>query len=230
MSRLWTAIAILALPLGAIAQSTSRSETGSGNAAANSAVTPVANTAAPAQTGSQKEPTTIDSLQGATFDEKTRTAVFTGDVHVVDPQFRLNCDKLTAFLKKENEKVAASPTPAAKATPAASPAAGDKKTSDPASGLEKAIAEGHVVIVQDKVDNEGKVTHYVGKGTKAIYESASGDLTLTGWPQVQQGTNTQIATEENTIMIMNKDGQMRTKGRSRTVITEQSDNKDQKKK
>src|SRR6187402_1156609 len=46
-----------------------------------------------------KGQTEITSLE-ATFDQKTREAVFLGNVIVKDPEFDLKCDRLTAFLKK----------------------------------------------------------------------------------------------------------------------------------
>jgi lipopolysaccharide export system protein LptA len=81
------------------------------------------------------------------------------------------------------------------------------------------VAEGNVIITQDKVDEKtGEITHYIGKGAKADYNAITGEMTLTGWPQIQQGLNNQVATEEGTVMIMNKDGHLRTVGRSKTVI------------
>jgi len=46
---------------------------------------------------------------------------------------------------------------------------------------------------------------------------------LSGWPQIQQGINNQIATEEGTVMILNRSGRMQTVGASKTVIAESSE-------
>ena len=183
----------------------------------------------------EKKPTEILCSKETTFDGKTRIAVFVGDVKVTDPQFNLVCQKLTAYLKKEAgpEKAAAkSGTAGAISSPAPSPVAkaegkpkGDNKSE--ASGLDRAVAEGEVVITQDKMDpNSGEVTHYVGRGAKADYNSATGDMVLTGWPQIQQGLNNQVATEEGTIMIMNREGHLRTQGRSKTILQSDSDKSD----
>src|SRR5581483_4162452 len=159
----------------------------------------------------QQGPTEITATKEATYDEKTRMAVFTGDVHVNDPQFKITCDKLTAFLREQATSShaaaspAASPTPKPKASPAASPRGGG--STGTGSGLKSAIAEGHVVIIQDKPAANGEAAqHNVGKCQRAEYNADTGDVTLIGWPQVQQGINMQVATEEGTVMIMNKDG------------------------
>ena len=179
----------------------------------------------------EKKPTEINCSKETTFDGKTRIVVFVGDVKVEDPQFNLTCDKLTAHLKKGPEAAApGGAKPDAKsapsATPEPSPAAkgeGKKNAAAEASGLDRAVAEGSVVIIQDKVDpNTGEVTHYVGKGAKADYDSNTGDMILSGWPQIQQGLNNQVATEESTIMIMNREGRLRTQGKSKTVLQSES--------
>jgi lipopolysaccharide transport protein LptA len=159
-----------------------------------------------APVAAEKKPTEITASKETTFDEKARVAVFTGDVTVVDSQFNLRCEKLTAYLKK------------AKGVEAK----GDAEP-DAGGGLDRVVAEGDVLIVQEKVGTNGEVTRYVGKAKKAEYNAATGDVTLTGWPQIQQGINNQVATEEGTIMILNKSGRLRTVGPSKTEIKESSD-------
>jgi len=182
-------------------------------------------TATPTAVPAKKEPIEITAQTETTFDETARVAVFLGSVTVKDPQFNLTCDKLTAYLKKVGEiKASASPSSTLGSTPAGPTKTGDK-TQDAAGGLDRAVAEGQVVITQDKVDESThEVTHYVGKGAKAIYDSGTGDMTLSGWPQIQQGINNQVATAEDTIMIMNRAGRLRTVGPSKSVIVDQSSN------
>lgn len=148
---------------------------------------------------SQKQPTEITASIETTFDEKTRTATFVGDVTVKDSQFTLTCEKLTAILRKGST----SNSPA------------DKE----AGGLERAVAEGKVLIVQEKPDEKGRIVRYMGKAARVEYDADTGNVTLIGWPQIQQGINTQVATEEGTRMILNKNGQLKTIGGSKTVIT-----------
>jgi len=165
-----------------------------------------------AKSNSNADPTEITATTEASFEQQTRKAVFMGNVRVKHPQFTLTANKLTAFLKKEALPNQAKP---AETT-------GPVKTPDlpgGGSGLEKVIAEGEVVIIQDKPSaNGGAPTRYVAKAARAEYESATGNVTLSGWPQVSQGINTQVATEESTVMILNRDGKMITSGGSKTVI------------
>lgn len=172
-------------------------------------------------------PTIIDS-ENMDYDEKTRIAVFTGEnygVFVKDPSFTVNCDKLTAYMRKAS-------APGLKGKPSATPAPQPGSAADAAaaktSGLQRAIAEGTadrpVVIVQDKPAANGEEPeHNVGIADKADYNADTGDIKLTGWPRVTQGINSQIATSEKTVMIMNKDGHtMKTIGPSRSTIEEKA--------
>ena len=110
-----------------------------------------------------------------------------------DPRFNIQSDKLTVFIQKnENE------------------------------GLEKAIAEGNVGVVRDRPDPKGgPPTRSVGLSRTAVYTASDGNMELTGDPRVQQGMNTHVATSPNTVMILNQDGQLVTKGPSRTEIRQQ---------
>jgi len=176
---------------------------------------PVAEKKAKPTADAEKKATEITCTGETTFDAKAGMAVFIKEVKVNDPQFALTADKLTAYLKKTAKEAVKDGTPAPSPTPTAKPDA----AASPASGLERAVAEGNVVITQDKVDEKtGEVTHYIGKGAKADYNAVTSEMTLSGWPQIQQGLNNQVATEEGTIMIMNKDGHLTTKGPSMTVI------------
>jgi lipopolysaccharide export system protein LptA len=160
----------------------------------------------------EKKATEITCSGETLFDVKAGQAVFVKEVKIADPQFALSADKLTVFLKKAIKPEAKTESKP-EVTPTRKPDAG------PGSGLDRAVAEGNVVITQDKVDEKtGEITHYIGKGAKADYNALSGEMTLSGWPQIQQGLNNQVATEEGTVMIMNKDGHLRTVGRSKTVI------------
>lgn len=156
--------------------------------------------------------TVITATQRLVLDAKGYEATFVGDVKVLDPRFSLNCEKLTAFLKR--------PPEAGKATPEAS--AEKKKAAaenpSPGGGVEKAVAEGDVVIVQDKVNDKGEIERSIGRAARAVYEAASGDITLSGWPQVEQRTNTVAATDERTVIILNNKGTMEVLGHSKSVL------------
>ncbi len=132
--------------------------------------------------------TVITSDQQADFDSRARKAVFLGNVEVKDPEFHITCDKLTAY------------------------------TSEDDGGLERAIAEGNVRVIQEKRDAEGKVQRSTGKGKTLIWEAKSGVARLSGGAQVQQGINLHIAEGPDTVMILTRDGELTTQGRSRTVL------------
>jgi lipopolysaccharide export system protein LptA len=153
----------------------------------------------------------------ATFDQKTREAVFIADVEVKDPEFNVKCDRLIAFMKKEKN---GSDKPAANPPPAAEPP--DKKDAGGGGGLDHAIAEANpgkvVTITQDKLESDGSITRNVGNGRKATYDATTGDVVLTGMPSVQQGINLCVALEESTVMTLNRDGHMRVEGAHKTTI------------
>jgi lipopolysaccharide export system protein LptA len=178
----------------------------------------------------------------AAFDQKTHQAIFMKDVVVINPEFEVRSDKLTVFMHHDVAAPAAAGAAPAEGAPAATPAASPQptKTGGPAAaakstkkagtppdapaprkssgGLERAIAEGSVVITQDKVDAEGNVTHSVGHARKAVYEADTGDITLTGRPDVSQGINTLEATEDWTIITLNRDGRMHANGPHKSTI------------
>ncbi len=136
--------------------------------------------------------TEITSKKQATFDNATSVAEFEGSVVVKDPQFTLFCDQLRVTLGKDRK------------------------------GLQLVEAFGNVIIVQENTDDAGKKVKATGRSGKAVYDPISGDVTLTVWPSVQHDINMQVATEEGTVMTLNRGGKMTTKGGSRTVIVDNS--------
>jgi len=174
----------------------------------------------------EKGPTEIVALE-ATFDQKSHVAVFIGQVVVTDPEFIVQADKLTAYLKHD-EKPAAEAAPSrlkTPTTPAPNGKPDDKKAKG--GGLDKALAEadpGKVcTVVQEKKEADGSVSRSIGHGKKVHYDANSGDITLYGHPDTQQGVNTCVATDDSTIMILNRDGHMRVTGPHKTVIKDQSE-------
>jgi lipopolysaccharide transport protein LptA len=143
--------------------------------------------------------TEITAKKQATFDNTTSIAEFEGNVIVKDVQFTLFCDRLKVTLAKNRK------------------------------GLELVEAFGDardkVIIVQENTDAAGKVTKAVGRATKATYDPATGIVTLLGWPSVQHDINYQYATEESTIMTLDRAGKMTTTGGSKTTITNAGDEK-----
>lgn len=132
--------------------------------------------------------TEITARSSATFDNATNTAEFEGNVVVVDPQFTLFCDKLKVVMNKDRK------------------------------GLALVEAYGKVIIKQDNKDKDGNSQVSIGRGEKLVYEPDSGNVTITIWPSLQRGRSSQVATEQGTIMILNRDGNLTTKGGSKMVI------------
>ncbi|CAN5446577.1 hypothetical protein BH20VER3_BH20VER3_19620 [soil metagenome] len=130
----------------------------------------------------------------ASFNTEKRIGIFTGHVRVFDPRFNIQSDKLTVYIHKEEGE-----------------------------GLEKAIAEGHVGVVRAKsAPKGGAPSQAVGLSEKAVYTSSDGNVVLTGSPRVQQGLDTHVATSPETIMVLNQDGQLTTRGPSRTEIRQEA--------
>ena len=138
----------------------------------------------------------------AFFDSNKNMGVFSGHVKVADPRFTLQAEKLTVYITKgENQ------------------------------GLEKALAEGNVAVVRDRPDaNGGAPTRAVGRADLATYIATTGNVELRGSPRVQEGVNTHIGTSPDTVMIVNQNGQLTTRGPSRTEIRQELKNDDAEKK
>ena len=163
-----------------------------------------------------QEPTIITATDKSTFDGKDKVAVLYGDVHVKNPQFTLNADKLTVYFHKDVEGTKKDPgtkkSPAPTPSPTPKPGASDPGTQQ-GGGIEKVVAEGNVVIVSDRPDNNGgPPVHYVGKGEKVVYTPATGEAIISGWPQLQQGMNTMSATDSATVIYLYRDGTMHADG------------------
>lgn len=133
--------------------------------------------------------TEITANKEATFDNAASVAEFTGNVIVRDPQFTLTCDHLKVILNKDRK------------------------------GMEKAEASGNVVIVQENKEKSGATSKAIGKAGFATFIPSTGEVILKSWPSVQSGVNNQVATEEGTVMILNRSGTSKTTGPSKTVIT-----------
>jgi hypothetical protein len=153
-------------------------------------------------------------------------------VVVVDPEFNVECDKLTANLKHEPKPAlvadASGKTTPKTATPIpAAQKSGEGGAKKQGGGLEKARAETtsgrRVLIRQDKVEADGSVTLCVGKADRADYDAVTGEIILTGSPEVQQGINRVIATEPGTVMTLKRDGQMSAKGAHKTIIVDKGE-------
>ncbi len=129
----------------------------------------------------------------AFFDSAKNVGKFKGHVKVNDPRFIMQSDRLTVYISK-----------------------------DQTQGLEKAVAEGNVGVMKDRLDPKGgPPERTLGRSEKAVYTTSDGNIEMTGTPRVQQGVNMHIATSPETIMILAGNGQLTTRGPSVTEIRQQ---------
>ena len=129
----------------------------------------------------------------AFFDSAKYIGTFSGRVIVKDPRFNIQADKLTVYLGKGESR-----------------------------GLEKAVAEGNVGVIREQpAENGGPPSRAVGRADTAIYTAADGNVELRGTPRLQSGVNTHIATSPDTVMFINQNGQLTTKGPSRTELRQE---------
>ncbi len=184
-----------------------------------------------------KGPTEITAME-AMLDNKANLAVFSGEVDVKAPDYTINCDKLTVYLKKskpgpQDVKVP-EPKPIGAEDVADKDAAGKggnkpaDKPDDNGSSIDTAIAEGNVKIVQIKPpEGNNPPQKYFGVGKKAVFDNQKQSCTLTGWPRVQQsiGGNLSkeiVSLEEGCVIVMNNDRIDVRGGRHMTRIIDES--------
>jgi lipopolysaccharide export system protein LptA len=181
-----------------------------------------------------KGPTEITAKDEVDFDGNAHTAIFVGNVKVIDPQFTMTTDKLTVWMNKSedgggikdaqadgnviivhiNQSKDKTATADASASPRTSPVANSAVTPEGRT-FGNASVFGQP---SPSASPSGTPVLDTGRAQKALYNAKQDAVTLLGWPQVTQGVNTHIATEESTKMILYRDGRLQTFGPSRTVI------------
>ena len=144
-------------------------------------------------------------------------ATFTTEVFVRDPEFGLSCERLTVNLKKPPvagaEKVDPKPKP----------------PGETSSSIEKAVAEGSVIITQDKPDpTTGKLQRYTGKAKRAVFDNTTGTLTLYGWPQISQSiggalSKQILSREESCVITLSRAGRIDVKGYHTSTLQDAAD-------
>jgi hypothetical protein len=178
-------------------------------------------------------PTEI-TAQEAMLDNKANLAVFSGAVDVQSPEYNVNCDKLTIYLRPEKPKAAAvkaaEPRPiGAEDAPAEKPEENNGEKDKSNSRIDKAIAEGNVKIVQNKpAQPGGKPEKYFGSGRKAVFDNKKGSCTLTGWPRVQQSEGGKLVREivpleEGVVIVMSPDRIDVLQGRATTRLLDETE-------
>ncbi len=159
--------------------------------------------------------TEIDAKGGAYFHSSQKIIIFTEDVNVAHPTFDLQCDKLEIFLYEDSEL-----SGSGAGASAGQPAGGAGVVGGAFGGnksIKRAIATGYVVITKTGAGGDAQV----GKARHATFESASGDVILRDYPQVQRGSNLIIATDRTTTIVLRADGNMEVHGPSKTEIVKE---------
>ena len=82
---------------------------------------------------------------------------------------------------------------------------------------------GRVIITQDKKEADGSTTNSVGKADKAVYNATTGDITMTGNPEIRQGISKVVPAEEGVTLIINRDGRYRAIGRTKTLLQDNNE-------
>jgi lipopolysaccharide export system protein LptA len=181
-----------------------------------------------------KGPTEITAKEEVDFDANAHTAIFVGNVKVIDPQFTMTTDKLTVWMNKQEEGGGIKDAQAdgnviivhvnqSKDKTQTADASGSPRTTSVANTAvtPSATTFGNASVFGPSPSASPSPTPPVldtGRAQKALYNAKQDAVTLIGWPQVTQGMNTHIATEEGTRMILYRDGRLQTFGPSRTVI------------
>jgi len=176
-----------------------------------------------------KGPTEITS-QETQFDGQSRTGVFIGGVKVIDPDFTMTTDKLTVHMAKQEEGGGLSSAEAeGNVIIVHANEAKNTKTGSDAGAPATPIPSPTPAVSSVLADPPGPSPSptppvlSTGRAQKALYDAKDQSVTLIGWPQITQGVNTHISTEEGTRMILYRDGRLKTYGGSRTIIQDKSE-------
>lgn len=130
----------------------------------------------------------------AEFNANTNQVTFEGNVKLDHPEFDMNCEVLVAYLKKGAD---GAPKPE-----------GANPMMAATGGIDRAIAKGYVEI--EKLTPEGK--YQVAKSRNAVFDAGTGDVTLTDFPSLQDGTNLIRGTTEATTIELRRNGTHNVKG------------------
>lgn len=162
------------------------------------------------------QPMQIQAEGGMRLEQEKGYGRFFGGVILVSPQdgVMMNAKELEVFFEASSGGAdRAVPAKAGKEAVGAGSREGDRREKGAGDGLRRVVATGEVAIVQEKKRDDGKLERSVAKARRAVYEAATGNVTLTGWPQVKNGENVVSALSEDTVIVMNEKGVLDVQGR-----------------
>lgn len=157
-------------------------------------------------------PTIIVEADRSDFDLNKAIFIYSGHVRARHPDFYIECEELEVHMIQEEmtgKKGGPTKAPPTLTTPK------DGKKSDKAPPIKKAIARGPMVIIE-KRSLDGDVQQ--GRCKRMDYDGATGNITLSDFPQVQKGNVLHSAITADTTMVFDKEGRLHTNGRPRTTI------------
>lgn len=184
--------------------------------------------------GAKPPARTVIDAGSSFFDPKANFGVFVDDVVLDHPQFHLNCDELEVYMNKEEEPGAKKEDAPKASGPTASDlvkegaadagSQGQAPSERKAGGnIKSAIAKGRKVLIT-KMNAKGEPQ--TGIGRQAVYDGATGDMILRGWPQIQEGRNLTVATEPSTYFVIKANGNFQALGgRAQTRIIQEDEKK-----
>ena len=147
------------------------------------------------------------------FDMNTSHGIFTEDVVVKNPKLHINCDTLEFFLYKDGSaKAEAAPSTSAAPLPGETPK--EKALGD--SGIEKAIAQGRKVVIQN-LNAAGDMQFGICR--HATYDGETGDIVLRDGPQIQLPGRVVTATDPATYMVLKQNGEFKVEGLHTSVFS-----------
>jgi lipopolysaccharide export system protein LptA len=158
--------------------------------------------------------TEITAQGGLKFSRDENQAVFVSEVVVSNPDFSLTCDKLTVILRRTG-KLAGGESAAPRVVE------GEKG----GGGIEKAIAEGNVWVSLERWNEKGESERSVGRAQKVIYEADSGDISLIGWPVLEQKGNRMEVPGDKGVIDLNRKGTLVTRDPVKAVFKNPNDGK-----
>ena len=161
------------------------------------------------------EKVTITATLSGFFDANEALAIFTGNVKVYHPQFYMECEELEVHMEEDAMETKPMEPKGDNDAILVDSGASTGVGADEMGGIKMAIAKGPKVMIRKQAD-DGEMQIAICK--EATFVSATGEMTLRVWPQVQRGQSLQIASDATTVMVLNKDGSLRTNGPSRTEI------------
>lgn len=161
-----------------------------------------------------RQPMVVIEADSSVFDPNTNILIYNGNVRARHPQFYIECEELIIHLEEETEKKKDKPDLSRKDPLLAVPKKkGSKEEED--TPVKKAIASGPMVKIE-KADPEGRIQRAFCRN--AVYDGATGLITMRDNPQVQTDNVMQTSISPDTVMTFDKDGKFRSNRPTRTVI------------